>query len=553
MRRRFIVFTICFMLCLSVNACTKVTNEATTEDLADELIVDTPESDIIASSESISDVQTTDISSDPEQEGAVMEYRQFQLTKAYRTSTYTNPIFTQHFGADPYAMEYDGRVYLYMTADAFEYEADGSVKENSYSKIRSLYVVSTDDMINFTDHGEIKVAGSDGAATWAHNSWAPAACHKTIDGQEKFFLYFADNGGGIGVLTSDSPVGPFTDPLGHALISRSVPNCADVLWLFDPAVLVDDDGTGYLYFGGGVPEGRVSDPGTGRAVKLGEDMISLDGDPVRLDIPYLFEDSGIHKYGNKYYYTYCSNWQVDAEGTKKYGFTNAEICMMVSDSPLGPFEFKEVILANPGKKFGLYGNNHHCVFSFQGEWYITYHARTLEKKMGIEHGYRSTHIDCVTIADDGSIGRIEQTDNGRTQLKNVDPYVENTAVNASLMVGTSASPLDSIAKKYGSGNMFLDSIDTGDYIKVSGVDFGDNAPAEIILNAANTTEDTELYFTIDLPKATPFALIRTGASDKETFTQYCATISTELTGIHDLYIVCANGENVQLRDWMFTK
>ena len=36
-----------------------------------------------------------------------------------------------------------------------------------------------------------------------------------------------------------------------------------------------------LYFGGGVPEGRQADPGTGRVVELGEDMISIVGEPRR--------------------------------------------------------------------------------------------------------------------------------------------------------------------------------------------------------------------------------------------------------------------------------
>ena len=94
-------------------------------------------------------------------------------------------------------------------------------------------------MVNWTDHGSINVAGSGGAAAWASNSWAPAACHKTINGKEKFFLYFANNGNGIGVLTSDSPTGPWIDPIGKPLISRNTPNCSNVTWLFDPAVLVD--------------------------------------------------------------------------------------------------------------------------------------------------------------------------------------------------------------------------------------------------------------------------------------------------------------------------
>ena len=254
--------------------------------------------------------------------------------KAYKGLEDTNPLITQCFGADPYAMVYGDRVYFYMTADVFEYDNMAQLKENSYGKINTIRVISTADMVNFEDHGAIKVGGSKGAATWAGNSWAPAAAWKNIDGQDKFFLYFADSARGIGVLVADSPTGPFEDPIGGALIDRNVPNCADITWLFDPAVLVDDDGRAYLYFGGGVPDGKAADPGNARVVELGADMVSLAGDPVKIDVPYLFEDSGIHKYKDKYYYTYCSNWSVDAAGTAKYGFHSAEIVSMVSDSPM---------------------------------------------------------------------------------------------------------------------------------------------------------------------------------------------------------------------------
>ena len=291
-------------------------------------------------------------------------FDEIEAITPYKSLSNTNPIMTQRFGADPYAMVYKDRVYFYMTGDTFEYDADGSVTENTYGKINTISVVSTTDMVNFEDHGTVYAAGSKGAAKWAANSWAPAAAWKEIDGEVKFFLYFANSGGGIGVLTSDSPTGPFEDPLGEALINNHTPNCADVIWIFDPAVLVDDDGRAYLYFGGGVPEGQAANPGTARVVELGEDMISIAGEPVIIDAPYVFEDSGIHKYNNKYYYTYCSNWDVDQAGTDQYGFESGEIVCMESESPLGPFTIKETILENPGKYFGLGGNNHHCVFSF---------------------------------------------------------------------------------------------------------------------------------------------------------------------------------------------
>ena len=38
------------------------------------------------------------------------------------------PVMTQRLGADPYAIVYEGRVYLYMTGDLYEYNEDGSIK-----------------------------------------------------------------------------------------------------------------------------------------------------------------------------------------------------------------------------------------------------------------------------------------------------------------------------------------------------------------------------------------------------------------------------------------
>ena len=102
------------------------------------------------------------------------------------------------------------------------------------------------------------------------------------------------------MVTSDTPYGPWKDPIGRALISKGTPNCGDVPWLFDPAVLIDDDGIAYLYFGGGTDGKDAADPGTARCVQLGEDMISIVGTPVQIRPPYLFEDSGINKVGGKF-------------------------------------------------------------------------------------------------------------------------------------------------------------------------------------------------------------------------------------------------------------
>lgn len=249
-----------------------------------------------------------------------------------------NPIIASRFMADPYAIYYEGKVYVYGSNDSDSLIDDnGSYPKNLYSNIKSLNCISSEDMVNWTDEGEIQVAddvkkGKKGAASWAGNSWAPAVCYNKVKDEAtgemvtKFFIYFANSAASIGVLTSDSPTGPWVDPLGKPMITHDVPGCKDIEWLFDPAVWVEEDGTAYIYFGGGVPQGKEIHPMTARVAKLAPDMISIEGEAVLIDAPYLFEDSGINKINGKYYYSYCTNWSDEVD--KAMG--KAQISYMIS-------------------------------------------------------------------------------------------------------------------------------------------------------------------------------------------------------------------------------
>ena len=390
-----------------------------------------------------------------------MEETGLTLLESYKKEGENNPLYTQRFGADPGVMEYDGRIYVFMTDDIIEYGGGKKVKENTYSKIRCINCISSDDMVNWTDHGRIPVAGSWGIAKWAINSWAPCAAHKEIDGKEQFFLYFCNGGNGIGVLTSDSPAGPWKDALGHPLITRETPNCADVLWLFDPAVMVDDDGCGYLAFGGGVPEGKTAAPGTARIVRLGEDMMSVDGDPAVIDAPFMFEDSGINKIDGEYIYSYCSNWQTKGNDL---GITDGAIQYMTADNPLGPYQYAGQLFPNQGKFFGLYGNNHHSIVSLDGELYLFYHNRPVEQAMGISGNYRSPQAD--RIEKTGDAFSVTGTMKGIGQLKDLNPYTDIPASAMSDQAGIEVEAQeDGPAVKTVSGS----------WLKVSGADFGEGA------------------------------------------------------------------------------
>ena len=83
-------------------------------------------------------------------------------TASYKADGENNPLFTQRFGADPGVMEYNGRVYVYTTNDVIEYDSDGKVTENTYAQVNKINCLSSEDLVNWTDHGAIPVAGTDG-------------------------------------------------------------------------------------------------------------------------------------------------------------------------------------------------------------------------------------------------------------------------------------------------------------------------------------------------------------------------------------------------------
>ena len=397
------------------------------------------------------------------------DFSGISIAKSWKDIKNHNPCLTQKFSADPGVMEYNGRVYVYGTNDG--YLQGNKPAKNEYGRINTLNVMSSADLVNWSDHGTISVAGGGGAAKWAANSWAPTAGHKAINGKEKFFVYFANNASGIGVLVADSPTGPFTDPLGKALISRQTPNC-NVEWLFDPAVLVDKDGSGYLYFGGGVPNGKQADPQTIRAVKLGNDMTSLAGNAVNINAPWAFEDSGINRIGNTYLYSYCTNWN-----NGPYG--NAKIAYMTSSNPLGPFTYAGTCLNNPGDFFQTVGNNHHTVLEFKGKHYIFYHAEWLNKAAyGEMLGYRTTHVDVMPINGE-KFGDAKGTLSGVQQVADFDPYVVNRFNTFAWQGGIEIKGLGDTVTVF----------NRGDWIGVSGVNFSKGATS-ITINGGSQSGAT---------------------------------------------------------------
>jgi arabinoxylan arabinofuranohydrolase len=477
-----------------------------------------------------------------------------------------NPLISHKFGADANAFVHDGRVYLYMTNDTQVYYpgANGISPTNTYGGINTITVISSDDLVNWVDHGEIAVAGPDGVARYASQSWAPAVESKVIDGKEKFFLYFANSGGATGVIVGDSPLGPWHDERGSSLITKATPGASNGRnWLFDPGVLIDDDGQGYLYFGGGGDDGsRTSEntnhPKSTRVIKLGDDMISTVGSAEVIDAPLVFEASHAFKRNGRYYYSYSSNFgfsgPVDPNGPP-----TGAIAYLMADSPMGPWtadKYAGVIFRNPSVYFGAGGNNHQSVFEFKGEYYFTYHAQTLNRRMtgGATQGFRSPHIAKLAFHEDGTIQEVIGSYAGVDKVRDVDPYRVIEAETIAWQQGIATKKVAGASKEFGvqAPNLVVHDIDNGDWTSLASVDFRDSGAASLTAKVLPLVAGGKIQLRLDDRTAPVVATIPVDAPLGE-WTELTAPLSG-VTGVHDVYFTYAgpDGENLfEIDSWAF--
>ncbi|HVT87272.1 MAG TPA: glycoside hydrolase family 43 protein [Tepidisphaeraceae bacterium] len=293
-----------------------------------------------------------------------------------------NPLIRGIYTADPAALVYNGRVYLYTGHD----EAPSN---NKRFVMRDWRCFSSDDMINWTDHGSPL---SLRAFPWARaNAWAG----QVIERSGKFYWYVpmshrTVNGFAIGVAVSDSPTGPFVDAIGKALITNDMtpapfdPKIGRVMdWDdIDPTIFIDDDGQAFLFWGNTVCH----------FVKLKSNMIEMDGPIVTLEVPKFTEAPWVHKYKGLYYLSYA------------YDFPE-KIAYMTAAKVTGPWTWRGVI----NDVIPNSGTNHQAIIEFKGKSYFFYH--NVELSNGDEWR-RSVCVEELFYNPDGSIKPITQSRDG---------------------------------------------------------------------------------------------------------------------------------------------
>lgn len=378
------------------------------------------------------------------------------------------PLISHKWTADPWAIEYNGRIYMYCLHDTYS-------PERGYGYfMNDVTLISSSDLKNWTDHGEVF---SYKDSRWgAKNTWAPCVVEKN----GKFYLYYGDaNGGGIGVAVADSPIGPFKDTREKPLVSLDTPgvikdaegnplpksrpgvkgslNGAENwgMWCFDPCVFIDNDGQAYLAFGGAHPDNS-------RIIKLKPSLTEVDGVAVHPNTPGFFEASEIHKYKGRYYYSYSGH----------YYNIPCNIEYVMSKKPFSGYSHPAIALRQPPANDGY--NSHHCIFKFKGQWYMAYHNREAayeqnEPDRRAREFQRSVCLDRLYYNDDGTIVPVRPTRDGLPQLHTVNAYEWQEAETMA-----KGLRIETIAIEGTQGNRAVRPLEEGAYVKIRGVEFSGN-------------------------------------------------------------------------------
>ena len=479
-----------------------------------------------------------------------------QIAAETKSASNVNPICVYNYMADPTSVEHDGRLYVYATNDQMEYDESLGIVKNTYGKITQLVCLSTADMVNWTHHGVIDVKA---IAPWIVTSWAPSiVSREEADGKTHFYMYFTNTAAGIGVLTATSPLGPWRDPLGKALIDGNTPGLGKLSNIIDPGVSFYN-GKAYLTFGGGDVTDTELFPGNARIVQLGDDMISLASDIVKLPAPCHFEANELNQIGDKLVYSYCTRWSIASDWKTTFKSLAApEACsmvFMVSDDPLNPdsWTYKGEFMPNPGTLGNPYGNNHTHIQKFNNTYYLLYHNQWLENKNGLSGGYRNLAVARLGVSE--GTPRITKATTSTASLSGPsqisanrpDPYVPNQASMTANSAGVKAVATDV------AGNMHMGSISSGDWMMVRGVPF-DKADADgkartaksvgVRVKGSGTLEIRESSLTGNVLATIPF--------DCADFTEVRANLTKELGALtYYLYFVFTSAKDVEFDSWQF--
>lgn len=416
------------------------------------------------------------------------------------------PIIQTKYTADPAPMVYNDTVFLYTTHD--EDDAEGF-------KMQDWLLYTSTDMVNWTDHGVVASLKSFDWVKRDNGAWA----EQVVERNGKFYMYCPIHGNGIGVLVSDSPYGPFRDPLGKPLVWQKE-HWDDI----DPTVFIDEDGQAYMYWGNS----------NCYYVKLNEDMISYSGDIVKLkETPEHYQEGPwFYKRNGHYYLAFASTCCPEGIG------------YAMSDSPTGPWKTKGYIMRPTERTRG----NHPGIMDYKGKSYVfglNYDLLKLETNTHYER--RSVSVAEMHYNEDGTIQEVPYwADTKLEQIGTFNPFRKVEAETMAWGYGLKTAPN---ADK----SLSVVDVNNGEYICVRGVNFGKNKARRFEVSAL-PLEGGNLKIRLDAPDGKIVGNVNIPQGNETSKYELYSCEVNAVSGIHDLYL-SFEGENnkdlFELDYWKF--
>ena len=386
-----------------------------------------------------------------------------------------NPFVQTWFTSDPAPMVHDGTMYVYTGHDE-----DGA----DFFWMQEWRIYSTQDMVNWTDHGSPLALES---FSWADDrAWAS----QCIERDSKFYWYICahsrlSRGMAIGVAVSDSPTGPFRDAIGKPLFENGS-------WdHIDPTVMIDNDGQAWLMWG----NPRVY------YLKLNRDMISYEGEVGMLDMteegfgaPSMDKRERGKKYKDNYtegpWLRKVDNSKFNVPSSKVYqllyaaGGVPEHISYSTAPSPTGPWTYAgEIMPLCETKSF----TNHCGVADYKGHSYFFYHTGKLPKGGGFG---RSVAVEEFKYNADGSFPVIMPTDEGVKPLQTFNPFRKVEAETMAFSQGVKTEQNDEVG-------VYVTDIHNGDYIKLQNVAFAKKYPRTFKARVASGLRGGQIEIRLD--------------------------------------------------------
>ena len=383
-------------------------------------------------------------------------------------------------------MVHDGTMYVYTGHDE-----DGA----DFFWMQEWRVYSTQDMVNWTDHGSPLALES---FSWADDrAWAS----QTIERDGKFYWYICahskiSKGMAIGVAVSDSPTGPFRDAIGKPLFENGSWDHIDPTVMIESLPLPPSQG-------GGTKQQAWIMWGNPRVyyAKLNDDMISFDGEVQLLDMTeegFGAPSMDKRERGKKYKDNYTEGPWLRKVDAKKYkvdpskvyqllyaaGGVPEHISYSTAPSPTGPWTYAgEIMPLCDTKSF----TNHCGVADYKGHSYFFYHTGKLPNGGGFG---RSVAVEEFKYNADGSFPTIMPTDEGVKPVDKFDPFRKVEAETMAFSKGIKTEQNDQVG-------VYVTDIHNGDYIKLQNVHFCTKTPRTFTARVASGLRGGQIEIRID--------------------------------------------------------